>query len=252
MELREIISEGLGTLTLNKTRTGLAILGIVIGIGSVIALVSLGQATQKSIQEQIQSLGANLLTIQPGAVNEGGVRGAAGGRTSLTLEDAKAIALSPEITDIQNVSPEFSRRAQVTTGGSNTNTQIVGATSEYAPVHEIAVSSGTFISQRDVDSMTKVAVLGPQVVSDLFGEGANPIGKTIRVSGKTLNIVGVTVSKGGSGFLNRDDIIYVPLTTAQKVLFGADYLSSIALEAKSQNVMTEAQNQVGVFFIGAS
>jgi len=249
MELREIISEGLGTLTLNKTRTGLAILGIVIGIGSVIALVSLGQATQKSIQEQIQSLGANLLTIQPGAVNEGGVRGAAGGRTSLTLEDAKAIALSPEITDIQNVSPEFSRRAQVTTGGSNTNTQIVGATSEYAPVHEIAVSSGTFISQRDVDSMTKVAVLGPQVVSDLFGEGANPIGKTIRVSGKTLNIVGVTVSKGGSGFLNRDDIIYVPLTTAQKVLFGADYLSSIALEAKSQNVMTEAQNQVGYFLL---
>jgi len=249
MELRDIISEGLGTLTLNKTRTGLAILGIVIGIGSVIALVSLGQATQKSIQEQIQSLGANLLTIQPGAVNEGGVRGAAGGRTSLTLEDAKAIALSPEITDIQNVSPEFSRRAQVTTGGSNTNTQIVGATSEYAPVHEIAVSSGTFISQRDVDSMTKVAVLGPQVVSDLFGEGANPIGKTIRVSGKTLNIVGVTVSKGGSGFLNRDDIIYVPLTTAQKVLFGADYLSSIALEAKSQNVMTEAQNQVGYFLL---
>jgi len=249
MELREIISEGLGTLTLNKTRTGLAILGIVIGIGSVIALVSLGQATQKSIQEQIQSLGANLLTIQPGAVNEGGVRGAAGGRTSLTFEDAKAIALSPEITDIQNVSPEFSRRAQVTTGGSNTNTQIVGATSEYAPVHEIAVSSGTFISQRDVDSMTKVAVLGPQVVSDLFGEGANPIGKTIRVSGKTLNIVGVTVSKGGSGFLNRDDIIYVPLTTAQKVLFGADYLSSIALEAKSQNVMTEAQNQVGYFLL---
>lgn len=249
MELREIISEGLGTLTLNKTRTGLAILGIVIGIGSVIALVSLGQATQQSIQTQIQSLGANLLTIQPGAVNQGGVRGAAGGRTSLTLEDAKAIASSSELTDIQNVSPEVSRRSQVTTGGSNTNTQIVGATPAYAIVHKVAISSGSFISQRDVDGITKVAVVGPQVVSDLFGEGANPIGQSIRVNGKSLTIIGVTVSKGGTGFLNQDDIIYVPLSTAQKVLFGQDYLSSIALEAISAEVMTAAQNQVGYFLL---
>lgn len=249
MELKEIISEGLGTLTLNKTRTGLAILGIVIGIGSVIALVSLGQATQKSIQTQIQSLGANLLTIQPGAINQGGVRGAAGGRTSLTLDDAKAIGVSSELTDIQNVSPEISRRSQVTTGGSNTNTQIVGAVPAYAIVHKVEVSSGSFISQRDVDSMTKVAVVGPQVVTDLFGEGANPIGQSIRVSGKSLTIIGVTVSKGGTGFMNQDDIIYVPLSTAQKVLFGQDYLSSIALEAKSQEVMVEAQNQVGYFLL---
>lgn len=249
MELKEIISEGLGTLTLNKTRTGLAILGIVIGIGSVIALVSLGQATQKSIQSQIQSLGANLLTIQPGAVSQGGVRGAAGGRTSLTLEDAKAIASSSELTDVQNVSPEISRRSQVTTGGSNTNTQIVGAVPAYAIVHKVAVSSGSFISQRDVDGMTKVAIIGPQVVTDLFGEGANPIGQSIRISSKSLTIIGVTVSKGGTGFLNQDDIIYVPLTTAQKILFGQDNLSSIALEAKSQEVMTTAQNQVGYFLL---
>lgn len=250
MELREIISEGLGTMTLNKTRTGLAILGIVIGIGSVIALVSLGQATQKSIQTQIQSLGANLLTIQPGAVSQGGVRGAAGGRTSLTFEDAKAITTSVELAaNIQNVSPEISRRSQVTTGGSNTNTQIVGAVPAYAIVHKVEISSGSFISQRDVDGMAKVAVVGPQVVSDLFGEGANPIGQSIRISGKSLTIIGVTVSKGGTGFLNQDDIIYVPLSTAQKILFGQDYLSSIALEAKNQEVMTQAQNQVGYFLL---
>src|SRR5215813_10776873 len=105
-ELLELITESLGTLTLNKLRTGLAILGIVIGIGSVIALVSLGQATQQSVQNQIQSLGANLLTVIPGSQNSGAVRGAAGGGTTLTDDDAKAIQTSPQITTIQNVSPE--------------------------------------------------------------------------------------------------------------------------------------------------
>jgi len=209
----------------------------------------LGQATQQTIQNQIQSLGANLLTVQPGAFNQGGVRGALGGRTSLTLEDADAIASSPEITTIQTVSPEISRRSQVTTGGSNTNTQIMGATPAYADVHKISVDSGNFISQRDIESMTRIAILGPQVVTDLFGEGANPVGQTIRISGKTLTIVGITQTKGGTGFLNQDDIIYVPLTTAMKVLFGQDNLSSIALEAKSQEVMTQAQDQVGYFLL---
>lgn len=249
MEYTEIISEAIRTLTVNKLRTGLATLGIVIGIGSVIALISLGQATQQSIQSQIQSLGANLLTVNPGAQRTGAVRGAAGGNTTLTLDDAAAIQTSPQINTIQNVSPEFSRRAQVTTGGNNTNTQIIGATSVYPVVHKLTMDSGSFITDRDVAGMTKVAVIDPQVVSDLFGEGAAPIGQTIRVSGQTLTIVGVTQSKGGTGFANQDDIIWVPLSTAQKLLFGADYLSSIALEAKSPEVMTDAQNQVGYLLL---
>jgi len=250
MDLVEQFLESLGTLTLNKTRTGLAILGIVIGIGSVIALVSLGQASQQMVQSQIESLGSNLLTIQPGAANqEGGVRSAAGGQTTLTLDDAKAIASSDQITTVNKVSPEFSRRAQVVTGGKNTNTQIVGVTPVYAEVHKISVASGNFITQRDVESMTKVAVVGPQVVSDLFGENTNPIGQSIRVNSQTLKIIGVTTSKGGSGFMNQDDIVFVPLTTAQKQLFGVNYLSSIALEAKSADVMTTAQNEVGYFLL---
>lgn len=249
MDIVELFLESLGTLTLNKTRTGLAILGIVIGIGSVIALVSLGQATQQSIQSRIESLGSNLLTIQPGSTNQGGVRGAQGGRTTLTLDDAKAIETSTSITTISKVSPEFSRRTQITTGGSNTNTQVVGSTPAYAEVHKITIASGNFISQRDVEVMNKVAVLGPQVVIDLFGEGANPIGQSIRAGGQTLKIIGVTEAKGGSGFQNQDDIVYVPLTTAQKQLFGVNYLGSIALEAKSAEVMTDAQNEVGYFLL---
>lgn len=249
MEFSEQLLESLGTLTINKMRTGLAVLGIIIGIGSVIALVSLGQGTQQSIQNQIQSLGANLLTVNPGAQRNGVVRGAQGGGTTLTLADANAISKSVEITTIINVSPEFSRRSQVITGGNNTNTQIIGVTPVYATVHKISIASGAFISQRDVDSMTKVAVVGPQVVTDLFGEGADPIGQTLRISGQTFKIVGVTVSKGGTGFQNQDDIIYAPLSTVQKQLFGADYLTSIALEATDAKVMTEAQNQVGYFLL---
>ncbi len=249
MNFTALFLESLGTLTLNKMRTGLAILGIVIGIGSVIALVSLGQSTQQAIQSQIQSLGANLLTVSPGAINQGGVRGSAGGRTTLTLDDAKAIASSAEITTIKNVSPEFSQRTQITTGGSNTNTQIMGVTPTYLEVHKTAMETGNFITQRDVDGLTKVAILGPQVVVDLFGEGANPIGQSIRIKGQSFAIVGTTVSKGGSGFMNQDDIVYVPLTTAQKQLFGVNYLSSIALEAKDSKIMTQAQNEVGYFLL---
>jgi putative ABC transport system permease protein len=249
MDIYELFLESFGTLFVNKMRTGLAILGIVIGIGSVIALVSLGQATQQSISSQIQSLGANLLTVQPGAQRSGAVRGAAGGSTTLTNADAEAMKTTSDITTIKNISPEFSRRTQVTTGKSNTNTQIVGVVPVYAEVHKVSIATGAFITDRDVTSMAKVAVVGPQVVTDLFGEGASAVGQTIRAGGQTLTIVGVTVSKGGSGFMNQDDIIYVPLTTAQKQLFGVDYLSSLALEAKSSDVMVAAQDEVGYFLL---
>lgn len=249
MEPIEILFESISTLTVNKLRTGLAALGIVIGIGSVITLVSLGQATQQSVQNSIQSLGANLLTVIPGSQRTGAVQGAFGGSTTLTLDDAKAIETSPQVTSVNKVSPEFSRRSQVTTGTANTNTQIIGAVSAYADVHKIIMATGSFITDTHVNGLSKVAVLGPQVVSDLFGDNASPIGQTIRISGQTFTIIGITQEKGGSGFQNQDDIIYVPLTTAQKILFGASNVSSIALEAKSAELMTTAQNEVGYLLL---
>jgi putative ABC transport system permease protein len=249
MNLREIISEAVSTLSLNKMRTGLAILGIIIGIGSVIALISLGQGSQKAVENQIQSLGANLLTVLPGATTQAGVRGAFGGGTTLTLDDALAIESSPDITTISGVSPELTRRAQVIAGRNNTNTQIVGVYPAYAAIHKVSLAQGNFISDRDVSALAKVAVLGPQVVSDLFGEGANAVGQTIRINGQILTIIGVTTPKGGSGFENQDDMVYIPLSTAQKQLFGVSYLSSIAVEAKSADVMTQAQNEIGYFLL---
>lgn len=249
MDFSETFSESLTTLTVNKLRTGLAILGIIIGIGSVIALVSLGQASQQAVQNQIQALGANLLTVNPGSVSTGGVRGAAGGSTTLTNADAEAIKTSPQVTSVKNVSPEYTSRSQVVAGRNNTNTQVVGVTPLYAEVRKVTVSQGSFISERDVTGMSKVAVLGPTVVENLFGANATPIGQTMRVNGQTLRIIGVTTAKGGTGFQNQDDRIYVPLSTAQKQVFGVDNLTSISLEAASEEVMTDAQNQVGYLLL---
>ena len=249
MELNEIITEAVNTLSTNRLRTALATLGIVIGIGSVIALISLGQGSQKAVESQIESLGSNLLTVRPGSQSSGNIRGAAGGGTTLTYADAEALASSPKITTVSNVSPEVERRSQVTTAKENTNTQVYGVTPTYFEVHKVEISEGTFITKRDVDSMTKVAVLGPQVVSDLFGEGANPTGQSVRIEGQSFRVIGVTVSKGGAGFGNRDDVIYIPLTTAQKILYGINYLSSIAVEAKSEDVMVAAQDEIGYLLL---
>lgn len=249
MNIKKLIISSFKNLAVNKLRTGLAMLGIVIGIGSVIALVSLGQASQKSVQSQIQSLGSNLLTVSPGSQVSGGVRGAMGGITTLTYADAKAIASSTKITTIKNVAPVYSSRSQVVTGESNTNTQIYGVTADYATVRKITLPVGTFITEKDVSSNAKVAVLGSTVVDDLFNGDHSIIGQGIKISGQTFKVIGIAASKGGSGMSNQDDVVYIPLTTAQKQLFGAKHLSAIYLEATSSDEMVRAQNQVGYFLL---
>ena len=249
MGLDEILTESIGTLALNKVRTGLAMLGVIIGIGSVITLVSLGQASQKSVENQIKSLGANLITVSPAGQNVGGVRGAAGGGTTLTLADAEAIENSSEVSTVTAVSPEYTGRSQVTAGRNNTNTQIYGVVPEYLTVRNVSVANGSFISGQHVSSQAKVAVLGPTVVEDLFGKGANPVGQSIRIEGQNFTIIGVTETKGGTGFQNQDDRIFVPLTTAQKVLYGVSHLSSIAVNAISEDVVDLAKNQIGYLLL---
>lgn len=249
MEYQEILTESLQTLAVNKLRTGLAILGIIIGIGSVIALISLGQSSQKSVQNQIQSLGSNILTVQPSGQTSGAVRGAGGGGTSLTNADATALKNATTLTTVSRVSPEYQSRSQITAGRNNTNTRIIGIESQYFDMRKLSLSSGSPITDAEINTLSKVAVIGPQTASDLFGEGVDPVGQTIRVNGQTLTIIGETESKGGQGFNNPDDAVYVPLSTAQKVLFGTSYLTSIAVEAKNADVMTTAQNEIGYFLL---
>jgi len=249
MEFSETVSTAFEALRLNKMRTVLASLGIVIGIAAVIALISLGQSSQKAVEAQIQSLGSNLLTVMPGAQTSGAVRGAAGGATSLTYGDSEAILSSPQVTAVANVSPELSQRSQVVAGRNNTNTQILGSTPAYAEVRKLTVASGRFLSQQDIDAMTKVAVLGPEVAATLFGYGADPIGQSVRINNMSFRVIGVTASKGGSGFMNQDDMVFVPITTAQKLLFGVDNIGSISIAAKSEDLMNQARNEVGYLLL---
>jgi putative ABC transport system permease protein len=248
MDFFELIQSSFEALLLNKVRTALAGLGIVIGIGAVIALVSLGQATQQSVQNSIQGLGANLLTISPGSTQgTGGVQGGFGSSQTLTLDDATAITAA-NFASISKVSPEVSRRGQVTAGRNNTNISIIGATANYSGVHSVTMSSGTFITDQDVSGIKDVAVIGPQVVTTLFG-GGDPTGQTIRINKIPFTIVGITVSKGGTGFANQDNIVFIPITTAQKTVFGIDYVSSIAMSAASANSITQAENDSGYLLL---
>jgi putative ABC transport system permease protein len=247
MDFFELLASSFEALKLNKVRTALAGLGIVIGIGAVIALVSLGQATQQSVQNSIQGLGANLLTISPGSQRTGAVQGGFGSSQTLTLEDANAITTA-HFPSISKVSPEVSRRSQVTAGRNNTNISITGATTSYPAVHNVTMSSGTFITDQDVTGNRNVAVIGPQVVTDLFG-GGDPTGQTIRINKIPFTIIGITVSKGGTGFANQDDIVFVPITTAQKTVFGIDYVNNISLSATSADSITQAENDAGYLLL---
>lgn len=248
MEYREILAESASTLLLNKMRTGLAALGIVIGIASVIALISIGESSKKSITSQIESLGTNLLTVMPGAQRSGLVRGAMGGGTTLTYSDAQKLEEDKSLSAIKKVAATYSSRSQVVYGEANTNTQIYGVTPTYFEIRNLSTESGTLFGQTELGNTSNVAILGPTVVVDLFGDSAKTsdvIGSVIRIGALNFEVIGVTNAKGTSGMNNQDDAIFIPLTTAQKKLFGVKYVTSILVEANSQDVMTQAMNQVG-------
>jgi len=243
MLISDLFEETYLAISANKTRSTLTILGIVIGIGSVIAMISIGQGATGTIESNIQALGTNLITVTPGFQRSfSQVSAGRGSAQSLTTADGEAIA--EEIASVQAVAPEVSRRYQVVAGGKNTNTQVDGTTVSYPDVRNVEIDQGSFISDQNVSSLSKVAVLGPTVRDDLFGEGVNPVDQTIRINGINFKVIGLTKSKGGTGFGSQDDMIFIPITTAQKFLAGADYVSSINVQASSAQVITEVQTQI--------
>lgn len=242
MIITDILHETFWSLSANKVRSGLTILGIVIGIASVITMVSIGQGAQNSIAERIQSIGSNLIVISPGAQSGGGFNQGRGSAQTLKTDDADAI--KSEIQNIKAVAPEVSRRYQLTAKGTNTNTQVVGTVPDYLIVRNVAIDSGTFITDSQVKTSTKVVVLGASVRDDLFGVGANPIGQTIRIKNVDFEVIGVTLAKGGSGFSNPDDSVYVPLTSAQHFLSGDVFVSTISVAASDQNSIPAVQEQI--------
>ena len=249
MTTTDILQETYAALSANKARSGLTILGIVIGISSVIAMVSIGQGAQGSIQDRIQSIGSNLILVTPGAQRGPGFQVSAGRGSARTLTQADAEAIEQEITIAKAVSPELSGRYQVTSKGKNTNTSVIGTTPSYPAVRNMEIEQGTFITDTQIRSLSKVAVLGPTVQTDLFGEGGDSIGQTIRIKGVQFTVVGVTKAKGGSGFGSPDDMIFIPLSTAQRFLAGETYVTTISVQAVDAKSMTDLQQHITDFLL---
>ena len=231
-EFWELFKESFASLKLNKLRAGLAMLGIIIGIGSVIGLISIGESSKKSVTSQIESLGSNLVTVSPGSQRSGMVRGSSTVKT-LTLADAEALEKTG-LSAVSLVSPEYSSRYQVVAGDANTNTSIYGVKSTYSTIHNLKVSSGRFITDSDYNSNAHVAVIGPDTVETLYGSSDyNCLGETIRINGLNFTIVGITVAKGTSGMGSSDSAVYIPLSTGMKQLFGVTYLTSLAVNSST-------------------
>ncbi|MEY4747424.1 MAG: hypothetical protein RLZZ416_473 [Candidatus Parcubacteria bacterium] len=251
MRTLDLIQETATALRANRVRSSLTILGIVIGISSVIALVSIGQGAASSVQSSIESLGSNLLQVTPGAQRGPGgfgVSAGRGGARTLTQDDADAIAKN--VQNIVGVASEVSGRYQIVAKGTNTNTTVDGVSAGYPDIRNLQIADGSFFNDSQNASLAKVAVLGPTAAGDLFGtnDDGTPVGgivgQTIRIKGLEFRIIGVTAPKGGTGFFSQDDIIYVPVMSAQRFLSGNQYLTSIDIQAADSVVMTQIQSDV--------
>jgi len=250
MKITDIFQETYSALISNKVRSGLTILGIVIGIGSVIAMISIGQGAQNSIESNIQALGSNLIIVTPGAQKGVGVQISSGRGSAVTLTNEDASVIEAQVSGIRAVAPDLSSRYQVTAKGTNTNTSVVGTTPSYIDVRNVQVDTGVFISEYNVKSMSKVAVLGPSVRDDLFGVDVDAIGQTIKINKITFTIIGITKAKGGGG-QSQDDMIFVPLITAQKFLAGSERLSTISIQAIDQDSMADVQAQITALLLAS-
>jgi putative ABC transport system permease protein len=232
-------------LRVNKMRSALTMLGIIIGVGAVIAMLAVGTGASKRIAEQISSMGSNLLIILPGATTAGGVRMGSGTQPTLTTADAQAI--QRECPAVRNVAPVLSGVAQVIYGHQNWSTGVVGTTPSMLTVRDWQLAAGRPFTEQDVKSATKVCLLGQTVVDNLFGD-MDPVGQFIRIKNLPFTVIGVLARKGQSAQgQDQDDTIYVPVTTAQKKLFGTSFpgmVRIIMVKAKSTEDLAPAEKQM--------
>lgn len=239
---RESVRIAFDALVANKLRSILTMLGIIIGVGAVIAMVSIGMGVREQVQGSIASLGSNMLIVSPGSASKGGVRSGAGSNIKLKLEDAAAIR--KDIGNIDYISPTVSRSYQIVAGNQNWNTSVQGVTPEFMAIRSLSVGSGAFITAADVASRSRVAVIGATVAENLFG-AVNPTGENIRINNTPYRVVGVLDSKGQSSMgTDQDDMVIVPVTTAQERLLGITYVQSISIQVSSVEAMDQVQAEV--------
>ncbi len=242
MNFFQAFIEALESLSANKMRSGLTILGIVIGVAAVIAMVSIGRGAQNTITGSIQGIGTNLIFVLRGGTSDD-VRNP----QPLTLGDAEAMADPFQAPSVVGVAPELRGQVKVTFGGQSATTSIEGVTPDYASVRNTSVTEGQFISEEQILGRSSVVLLGQDVADKLFGRKQGLVGETVRIEGQPFRVSGVLTSKGGSGFSNEDDRVIVPLSTAQTRLLrraNRDQVDMIQVEAASASSVTQAQAEI--------
>jgi putative ABC transport system permease protein len=247
MKIYRLLIEALENLNANKMRSMLTVLGIVIGVAAVIAMLSIGRGAQASITSQIESIGTNLVYVTPGSTSEGGVQSAAGSAGTLTLDDADALA---ELSNVEAVASVTSSFVQVVYQGLNANTRLMGVTPGYETVSSLTLADGEFISESDQSARSLVVVLWSSVAEDLFGSTSGVVGQKVRLNGQSYKVIGVLESKGGTGFMNQDDQVFIPLSTALYRLVGgarfrgSSVISQITIKASSSKVVDQVVSEV--------
>jgi putative ABC transport system permease protein len=242
MEFLEIVKIALRALARNKLRSALTMLGIVIGVGAVIAMVGIGDGAQQEVQNRIAAMGTNLLNVTAGSMNVGGAHLGAGATQTLTASDVTAIVR--DAPAVANATPVSSAATQLVFGNQNWATTVTGTGPQYFDIRDWAMTQGAAFTDDDVRTASNVAVIGETVRQNLFGNG-NPVGQTIRAGNLPFTVVGVLTAKGTSGMGgDQDDGIYVPITTLQKKITGQEWLRSIMVSAKSQQDSYAAQDQI--------
>ena len=234
-------------LRINKMRSALTMLGIIIGVGAVIAMVAVGSGATERIQQQIASIGSNVIMVMPGSITASGIRLGSGNAVTLTTDDAKAVAR--DCPSVEAVAPSSRSGAQVVYGNSNWGTQILGTTPDYLSIRDIQIQSGAPFTQQDVDSDAKVALLGQTVVDNLFN-GNDPVGQVIRIKQVPITVAGTLVPKGQSPTgQDQDDVVLLPITTAQKKVFGvnqarANSIGSLMVQARGPQLIDSAEAEM--------
>ena len=238
MNLRESFLSALGALVANKLRSLLTMLGIIIGVAAVITMIAIGEGSQKAIIERIQALGSNLLFISPGAQRGGGAVVIQFG-TSVRMKNSDAEAIAGKAEGIEAVVPELSRQAQLKFENRNWYSRVIGTTPEYEYARNVKAVIGRYFTHAEERGVAKVCLLGSTVVENL-SVGGDMIGKSIRIAGQSFQVVGVLETKGQSGFQNSDDQVIIPLSSAQRRVFGVDYLSQITAKVRGDKMMDVA------------
>ncbi len=231
------------SLSKNKLRTFLTMLGIIIGVASVIAMLAIGEGSKQNITASISSLGTNSVMIMPGAISQGGVHLEAGSSQNLKKEDADIIAQRCE--DVKFISPVVQRGSQIIASSQNWHTMVYGVYNIYFQIRNMTIENGSGFSESDERSAAKVCVVGQTIVKNLFGEGNNPIGELIRINRIPFKIIGVLEKKGQSAFgTDQDDVILAPFSTVQKRMLSTTNLSMIIASAQSEELMDDARNEI--------